>query len=368
MNKKLIALAVAGAIASPLAAQAGTLTTANMDITLSGGATGGYSYNSDTGRDKFIVDDALIDLSSEAMTGGMGVTLGIGTLTGNSLAGASNLGVIGASSGTSSTSTTSVQYGYVTVKPTNELTVDAGKIATNVGYEVVPSYANGNILRGMVWNAQPTYYTGARGTYSMGGMSFYVEANKDAVVSSSITNSTNAAGGAIGASGSFGGVDASFSYFSDTNEKNIYDFIFSTNVGGIDLAANIDFQQLAKAQKKVAYNPNWVIGQDDNAYGVALYATVPLSGNWSLPIRFEYVDDGTSGIYGFQYKNPTTSKLEANKATSLSVTPTYNFSSSTFVRAELAYVSTDKKSTFVDDKGVLTDSNIVVGAQGGVLF
>lgn len=93
MNKKL-AIAVA-AIASPIAANAGTLATADIDLTLSGGATAAYSYNSDTGRDKYIVDDALIDIASEAKTGGMGVDLGIGTLNGNSLAGASRLAVIG---------------------------------------------------------------------------------------------------------------------------------------------------------------------------------------------------------------------------------------------------------------------------------
>lgn len=344
MNKKLIAIAVAGAIASPIAAQAGTLMTANTDLTLSGGVTGAYSYNNDTGRDNYIVDDALIDISSEAKTGGMGVNLGIGTLTGNSLAGASNLGVIGGGA------TTSVQYGYVTVKPTNELKVDAGKIATNVGYEVVPSYANGNILRGFVWNAQPTYYTGARATYSMGGMSMYAEANK-----------ASGTGWAIGGSGSFGGVDLSGSYFSVVNNGTILDIIASTKMSGIDFAVNFDYLSKAKAIK--------VGGTDDSAYGLALYASMPMSGNWSLPMRLEYVDDGTSNLYGLQYTNPTTTNLEKNSAVTFTVTPTYNFSSSTFVRAELAYVSTSKKDgTLTDDKGVNTDSNIVVSAQGGVMF
>ncbi|MBI1196139.1 MAG: outer membrane beta-barrel protein [Gammaproteobacteria bacterium] len=350
MNKKLLAAAVTAAIASPLAAQAGTLMTANTDLTLSGGVTGAYSYNSDTGRDKFIVDDALIDIASEAKTGGMGVDLGIGTLTGNSLAGASNLGVIGGNvdtNGDTAAAGTKVQYGYVTVKPSDALAVDAGLIATNVGYEVVPSYANGNILRGMVWNAQPTYYTGARATYTMGGMSMYAEANKGP-------------GWAIGGSSSFGGVDVSASYYSVVNANTILDIIASSKMGGVDFAVNFDYLSKAKATK--------VAGTDDTAYGLALYATVPMSGNFSLPMRLEYVNDGTSNLYGLQYTNAS-SVLEKNSAVTFTVTPTYNFSSSTFVRAELAYVSTSKKDgTLVDDKGVATDSNIVVSAQGGVLF
>jgi len=47
MKEKLISLAIAGVIAAPLAAQAGTLTTANQDITLSGGLAGGYVNNTD---------------------------------------------------------------------------------------------------------------------------------------------------------------------------------------------------------------------------------------------------------------------------------------------------------------------------------
>jgi len=184
----------------------------------------------------------------------------------------------------------------------------------------------------------------------MGGMSVYGEVNKNA-----------GTGGAIGASGSVGGVDVSFNYFNTVNSKDIYDFIFSTKVGMVDLAANIDFQTKAKAAK--------VSGQDDNAYAFALYATIPMTSNSTLPIRVEYVSDGTSGMYGLQYTNPNTGNRESNSAYTLTVTPTYNFSSSTFVRAELAYVSTDKKvAIYTDDKGAATDSNLVLTAQAGVRF
>ena len=345
MTKKMLTLAISGVLASSLTVEAGTFTTANADITLSGGITGAYLVNTDATRDKFVVEDALLDLSSTNMSNGVGFNLGIGTLAQNNLASTSGtLAVIGNSGNAQ------VQYGWVSVAPMAGLTVDAGLIATNVGYEVAPGYANGNILRGLVWNNQPVYYTGARATYSMGGMSVYGEVNKN-----------GGTGGAIGASGTIGGVDMSFSYFNTVNSKDIYDFIFSTKVGMVDLAANIDFQTKAKAAK--------VSGQDDNAYGFALYATVPMTANSTLPIRVEYVSDGTSGMYGLQYTNPTTSNLESNSAYSLTVTPTYNFSSSTFVRAELAYVSTDKKTTtYTDDKGAATDSNLVIGAQAGVLF
>ena len=85
MNKKLISIAIAGAVAAPLAAQAGSITVPNMDITMSGGITGAYIYQTDTKLDQYVVEDALLDFSSEAKAGGMGFNLGVGTLAGNSL-------------------------------------------------------------------------------------------------------------------------------------------------------------------------------------------------------------------------------------------------------------------------------------------
>lgn len=355
MNKKLISLAIAGAVATPFAAQAGSFTVGNQDIKVSGGITGAYLYTSEdtsggaarTKQDEFVVPDALVDFSSDAKTGGMGFTLGIGTLGENSLAPQSELTVIGGPNFIPTQ--VGVQYGWVSVKPMDNLTVDAGLLATNVGYEVSPSYGNANILRGLVWNAQPTYYTGARATYTMNGINIYAELNKDP-----LGLGTGNAGGAIGASGDFGGIHGVISYFDQTNNRSIVDIIASGKVGSVTVGANLDYITKAKATK--------VAGTDDNAFGLALYASVMPMDKVTLPVRIEYVDDGTSGLYGLGGAGLS------NSAITFTVTPTYNFTDSTFVRAELAYVSTDKKSVYVDDKGAITDSAWTVGVQGGVLF
>jgi hypothetical protein len=360
MNKKLLTLAIAGAVATPFAAQAaGSLTAANQDITLSGGVAGGYVYNNDTGRDNITATDALIDLSSKAKTGGVGFDAGIGVLAGDSLASSgSPLGT--ATSGTG----TALQYGWLDIMPTDGLTLQAGVLATNVGYEVVPSYDNGNILRGLVWNNQPAYYRGIRATYSTGNMSVYVEGNKDAMGTGGTgcagSLGSHCSGSGAGVSGSFGNFDAALNVFDIANGGNIVDVIASTKMGGTTLAANIDYIQKAKVLKTP--------GTDDNAWAAALYATMAMGANASLPIRVEYVSDGTSGIYGLFYTDPATGNPTTNNAYTVTITPTYNFSDSTFVRAELAYVGTDKKSTYVDDKGALTDSQTILGLQGGLMF
>jgi hypothetical protein len=344
MNKKLITLAIAAAVAAPLAAQAGSITVPNMDITMSGGITGAYIYQTDTKQDAYVVDDALLDFASEAKAGGVGFDLGVGALSENSLASSTApLTPIGGS--------VDVKYGWVSVMPTDGLKVDAGLLATNVGYEVSPSYENGNILRGLVWNAQPTYYTGARATYSMGGMSVYVEGSKQPA-------GGNSNGQAIGASATMGPVDGSISYFNDEDNRSIIDIIASSQAGNVTLAANIDYITKSDRMKKAA-----PAGTDDNAYGVALYATVPIGDMAELPMRLEYVYDGTSGLYGLG------SSGNSNTGITFTITPTYNFSKATYVRAELAYVTTDKKTAaYIDDKGAFTDSNLTVGAQAGVRF
>ena len=352
MNKKLITLAIAGAVATPFAAQAGSLTVANQDITLSGGVAGGYINNTDAAQSKITATDALVDLSSEAKTGGMGFDLGVGVLAGANL---------GSSSGVLNTATTgagtTLQYGWLTIKPTDGLSLQAGTLATNVGYEVVPSYENANILHGLVWNDQPAYYNGIRATYDTGNMSIYVEGSNDPVnPTNPAFNTVNSNGQAIGASATMGAVNGSISYFNDEDNGSIVDIIASSKMGSMTFAANLDY--ITKADRlKVA-------GTDDNAYGIALYATMPMGANASLPVRVEYVSDGTSGIYGL-----TTTAGEKNSAYTVTITPTYNFSKATFVRAELAYVGLDKKTAaYVDDKGVATDGNMTVGLQGGLMF
>jgi hypothetical protein len=363
MNKKLITLAIAGAVATPFAAQAGSLNVANQDITLSGGITGAYVYQTDQKIDQFEVTDALLDFSSEAKAGGMGFDLGVGTLTGNTVV--SPMGVIGAGAAavnnTANTADVGVQYAVVSVMPTEALTVEAGLLPTNVGFEVFPSYGNDNILRGMVWGGQPAYYTGARATFAAGPMNVYAEANKNAFGGSCPSATSSCPGSAIGVNGSFGGVDAALNLLSVANNKSIVDLIVSGKAGPATYGVNFDYIKKSKVLKQASP------GTDEKAYGLALYASFAMGDKAALPIRFEYINDGTSNLYGLN--NPGAGGgIVSKTAYTFTITPTYNFTDSTFARAELAYVTTDKKTMLMDDKGALTDTNLSIAFQGGVRF
>lgn len=337
----------AGMAGLATAAEAGSISLGSQDITLSGGVTGGYFYATDTGstkQDTFVVSDFITELSSEAKPGGVGFTAGLGVET---------QPTVYSGQVASGTGSYAFQYGWVSVMPVENLEVDIGQLATNVGFEVAPTYANPNVNLGLVWFGQPIYYPGARVSYSMGDMSVYAEVNKN-------TSYGAQTGAALGASGSIGGVDALFSYFTNAGKVSIADFILSKTVGGVDLAVNADYQMKAEAAK--------TSGTDDSAFGIAFYATIPVMDKVTLPVRVEYVNDGSSNLYGLYQPDLTKPPIGSNTAISFTITPTYHFTDNTFVRAELAYVTTDKKGVFSDDKGAATDSNTSVAVQTGYLF
>ena len=74
------------------------------------------------------------------------------------------------------------------------------------------------------------------------------------------------------------------------------------------------------------------------------------------PRRVEYLSDGTSGIY-----------YGVDTAYTLTVTPTYNYTENTFVRAEVSYVSSDN-AVFADKDGLPEDTKTSFAVQAGYTF
>ncbi len=328
MRKSILAASIA-ALTAP-GAFAGSVISA-ADINLNGGMTAGYFYTTNTGsnnNENYQVSDFMVELSGEA-TEGVGFVGAFGTMAGITVldGGVNN-----------SPYNYGFQYGWLTVAPMEGLTIDAGMLATNIGYEVAPSYANPHATIAALWGGQPVYYPGVRASYDMGDMGFYAEVNDDAL-------GTASAAWAAGINGDAGALGYAVSYYNYNGYKDLIDVIVSADLGGIPVAANFDYHMLENAPSA---------GADDTAFGIALYAT-PSFGKVVVPVRVEFLSDGTSGIYG------------VDSATTLTITPTYNFSDNTFVRAELSMVSSDNK-IFADDKGVAEDTKTSVAVQAGFTF
>lgn len=333
MKIKTMSLLIAGLASAPTV-MAGSLTVANSNLSLAGGLSGAGLYSDATGTSNdtdAVVTDFLVELSSQAPVKGIGFIAGYGELLQPTVL--NNVGMTAPAS-------SSLQYGSVIVKPSDALSFEVGKLATKIGYEVANTYANPHVLLGALWSAQPVYYAGARANYTVGGVTVFAEVNEDA--SSGATH-----GYVVGASGAAAGVNYSLSYYDAKDARDILDLIVSGEVAGMTVAANLDYHKLEQAPAP---------GADDTALGLGVYV-IPKFGDVSVPLRLEYLDDGTSGIYAGG----------VDKGYTVTITPTYNFSANTFVRAEVAYVSADN-NVFTDHLGNPTDSKTSVALQAGFKF
>ncbi|WP_297456282.1 outer membrane beta-barrel protein [Persephonella sp.] len=340
--KKALSLVAAGLLAAG-AAQAGTLTVANSDIEMTGGVTAGYFYATNNGKnqnnDYFTVSSFAIDLTSK-MNSTIGFTVGFGAsgqpdILDETLPPSPEF---------------DVEYAWVSIRPIEGLTIDAGKLTTNIGYELYHTYDNPNYLFGAVWYGQPFVYPGARVTYSiMDGIDIYAEYTQQSEDTVSAINGVLPSDAfAIGSIGSIAGFNYAVSYFDYSAFKNLVDVVLSTEVAGIELGTNIDYQWLDDTAKKS--------GKDDSAYGIALYASAKMD-VFEIPVRIEYVNDGTSGIYS----------VAGDDAWTFTITPTWKPTKNTFLRAEFSYISTDKKG-FQDDNGNKKDNRTVMGVEAGFVF
>jgi hypothetical protein len=333
--KKFLTLAAAGLMIAGTV-NAGTLTVANSDIELSGGVSAGYFYTSnicdgpctDPNNDYFTVSSFAIGLTSK-VNSTIGFTASFGASPQSDLLGLETSKTFGP------------EFAYVSIRPIEGLTLDAGLLTTNIGYELYHTWENPNYTFGMVWWGQPVTYPGARATFNVAeGLDVYAEYTQDGTDSF-----------AVGALGSYAGVDFAVSYFDYSANKNLVDIVLSTNIAGVDVALNADYQWLDDSAKTP--------GSDDSAFGIALYVIPQLSDSVSVPIRLEYVDEGTSDIYG----------VAGDNAWSFTITPTWSPTSNSYLRAEFAYVSTDQKG-FYDGPAAqdAEDTRTFVGVEAGFRF
>jgi len=321
-----LAVTAALAFAGSAAAQDGQLALkVSQPLELSGGISAAYFNNTretaGEGRDGFGLTNAVLNVRGSS--GSMGFDLAVGAFLAPSVWGNVTNSVFSYTSGTVTNNEAGVLWGYVSYSPMDKLTLDAGLLTTNIGYEVVNTYANPNINLGAVWFAQPVIYPGARLTFEVvENITLYAEYAENVGYDNDEIIRGDAF--ALGSLGSVGGIDYAISYYDYAGFKNFVDVVLSYGVGSVDLGLNIDYQWLDDSAS----------GQDDSAYGVALYI-IPSFGSVSVPLRLEYFEEGTSGIY-------TDVRSPAESGYTVTVTPTFKPAENAFLRAEISYASTDR--------------------------
>jgi len=385
--KKVVGLAAAGLLAVS-AANAGQITVANTDITLFGGVSASYNaQNNDhalrgTGgfqKDSFSVNNVIIGLTKPAQDGGIGFTAAFGSFEAPTVVASSNVVNDNGLVGHGKTNEFKPWLAFVTYKPVAGLSLDAGLLWTNFGEKPV-TILNPHITRGVLFTANPVLLKGARGTYDAGVAKVYVGAGKAGnyqlmgpVYTNNVNNNyTNyIEAGVTSNLKQFGlSVDVGLHTYNESGNRDIYaltvggDLGTVPRLGTVSLGLEVDYFK-ADSGLKDAWNtklhaPTLGIpanySSSSNAWGAALYANVKPAVGVQIPVRIEYADNkdtiliptiGTSGL-GFG---------NAKKVWTFTITPTYNPTKNTFLRAEISYAKSSSALNAGQDAHLFKEAN-----------
>jgi len=303
------------------------------DITLSGGVTAGFHYSTHTStgdNQNFIVNDALLDISSQPIEiEPIDFNLGVGTLAATKLT---------ETAGSSEKAEFGVQYAKIKYSAFENLLLETGIIDSLIGYEAHTSFNNLFATQGVMKSIQPNYYAGGRGTFNTGDLKLYAEVSQPFAF-------------AVGVNGKVSDYNFEMNYYDEDSGKSIIDLVFAGSMGNFKYAINFDYVLL---DVKVANN-------DDTAMGFGAYAAADIA-RLTVPLRVEYIKDGTSGIYALK---PGTKGF--GSGFTFTASPTLNISKSGFVRMEFSMITAS--NTILKNKSGVGQKSAVSGAfQMGYRF
>jgi len=401
--KKVVGLAAAGLLAVS-AANAGQITVANTDITLFGGVSASYNIqnndhkiaNTPFSKDSFSVNNVIVGLTKPAQDGGIGFTAAFGSFEAPTVVASSkvvNDNTVGKLIGHGKTNDFKPWLAFVTYKPVAGLSLDAGLLWTNFGEKPV-TILNPHITRGVLFTANPVLLTGARGTYDAGVAKVYVGAGKagnyqlmgpvyvDGIVRDTTTTrvfknsySNYIEAGITSNLKQFGlSVDVGLHTYNENGNRDIYaltvggDLGTVPRLGTVSLGLEVDY---FKADDSLEKEWNKFTGKStsSNAWGAALYANVKPAVGVQIPVRIEYADNKDTILI------PTIGTGNAKKVWTFTITPTYNPTKNTFLRAEISYAKSSSAlnagqdaSIFINDKGEPKTSRTTGAVELGFLF
>ncbi len=250
--------------------------------------------------------------------------------------------------------------------PTDNFSIQAGKLPTLIGAEYTFDFENFNIERGLLWNQEPAVSRGVQANYTVGPVVLSLSFNDGYYsdrfnwISGSATwtiNPTNtlvfAAGGNLGKTNV-----ATIATPLAQNNSSIYNLIYTYNSAPLTITPYLQFSHV---------NANAQIGLASSAssYSGAVIANYVFTPKFQLAGRAEYIktDGGKSALA------PTNLLYGAGSgAFSFTVTPTFTFNHF-FVRADASIVDITNLTPgdgFGHDGNSATQLRGIL--EGGVIF
>ncbi len=252
-----------------------------------------------------------------------------------------------------------IEYASVTLQMTGSLSLETGLLQPNTGYEDTYTYNNANIVCSVTGSRQPYNAYGARLAWDAAeSISLYAGYYSTRLDDEEYR--VDLGGGVFldagdsweaGLTASIGGFDVSVYNYHLNRLRNLAGLVVERTVGDIYMAVNVDYWRWDNTMKFYYKNGR------HSATACALYVD-PRFGKFSVPLRLEYINQGSSMIYS---DNSNTDRIYT-----ATITPTYNFSDNTYVRVEASYVSAD--FAFADQDGYVKDKRSYLAAEMGYRF
>ncbi|NIA09645.1 MAG: outer membrane beta-barrel protein, partial [Nitrospiraceae bacterium] len=293
--------------------RAANISTQNENqVKVSGGVSSGFFFANNPGEDassnresKFILTNALIDLSISPKDYPFSFDLGLG--------GPSAAPALGANvKDSDATPGLDIEYADLSLNPVPNLTLEAGLLCPNAGYEDTYSFNNKNITVGLIASQQPYNAYGARATYSINGFDVYAGYYRDRLddeeyVVDGYSNANHSY--EFGISGKVAGFDGTAYLYNVNRIKSLAGLTFERDLGNVYVAFDGDYWQWTDDAKKFQGY------KDKSAYGLSLYVSPKLNKNIEIPVRLEYADQRKSHMY-----------IDSNEDNiyAVTVTPTYH--------------------------------------------
>jgi len=241
-----------------------------------------------------------------------------------------------------STKITHQEYGnipvaYIKLVPTDNFSIQAGKLPTLIGTEYAFTFQNTNIERGLIWNVENVISRGVQANLTLGSLAlsgavtdgFYT---KDygyitglATYTINDSNAITIAAGGNPSGTKTNDIDSRYGVTANQANSQQYNLYYKNVTGAWTFQPIVQYTKVNKDVKD---------GTDSgHTWGGSLIVNYDFNENYSLAARGEYIKESGSA-------NFLTYSANGSKAYTFTLTPTYR-QKAFFARADLSYVKVD---------------------------
>ena len=309
-------------------------------IAVTGGISAGYFYASnpgeDTPDDAFLLSNFLVEISSSDESLPLGFVGAFGETSTPSVLGTPE-----------SNTDFKIEYGSLTLKTVTGLGMELGLLQPNAGFENTYTFNNKNIILGAVASQQPYNAYGARIGYDINSVSLWGGYYKERLDDEEY-NSPDYAWEAGLSTTILENTITLYSY-NIRGQRNLFGAVIERTIEDIDIAFNLDYWKWNSSMKEFY--------ESESSIGGAVYIC-PNFRNFSIPLRFEYINQKNSQIY---IECPNTEHIFA-----VTISPTWYFNDYAYIRVESAYAKAD--GAFADKEDRVKDDRINLAMELGITF